>query len=315
MQQGVQQDVTALQYILIQLREKFASLWQEEQEKALSDYEHFHRQPHEAIDECLARWELLRARARNKSGLDRGYVSDSQKLLNALQISKSGVTSLLAKYDGAWPTTEEQYENLKIRVRRAGHTIEGPNDRRQAYVTNPDSPHPDSPIPEPQFGPTYPTTLTPTTYATHTPTYGQSVMPISGDLQCSGCHTVYSYQTSAADGYEDDYGSDTHDEMHFVQFRPDDYPRDSNGNVTRRSFITKPMLPRLNGDLTLAAWRGDIAPKARARARACNLGATRVVGKAVASIASAAGALQRTRVMNHFVRVVASRSGIPSKHS
>ena len=77
---------SGLEYLIYVLTGRFQELAIETNLRAMFNYQNVHRLPGEKIDEALARFELLKKRARDRSGYNMGIAGDTHLLLNGLRI-------------------------------------------------------------------------------------------------------------------------------------------------------------------------------------------------------------------------------------
>ena len=97
--------ITGLQYLLRQLRRRYAPLEQEVQIQAISDLFHFRKYSQETTDELIARFELCIHRAANRGQVIIGEAVCAWMLLSALGVPRDEWALLLAPTLGALPNT------------------------------------------------------------------------------------------------------------------------------------------------------------------------------------------------------------------
>ena len=118
------EEIDGATFLLWQLMRQFEALRVEVQVSALLQYQNFHRLPHELIDECLTRFDMLRTRARDHAQYQLGPVGDTHHLLNGMRIPHQEWHRLFDPFGGDFPATEAQLQTLMTRIRKAGHLSE-----------------------------------------------------------------------------------------------------------------------------------------------------------------------------------------------
>ena len=121
--------ITGLQYVMRQLRRRYAPLEQETQIQSISDLFHFRKFSSETTDELIARFELCIHRAANQGQVVIGEAIQAWMLLSALGIPREKWALLLAPTVGALPQNAQQYIDFVSYMRRQGHMYDGARDK------------------------------------------------------------------------------------------------------------------------------------------------------------------------------------------
>lgn len=131
MQQGEPQQIqiSGLEYLIRQLRRRYAPLQQEVQISSISDLFHFRRHSSENTDELIARFELCIHRAANLGQVIIGEAICAWMMLSALGIPRDKWAMLLAPTVGALPNTAPEYADFVSYLRRNGHLYDGTRDK------------------------------------------------------------------------------------------------------------------------------------------------------------------------------------------
>eukprot|EP00971_Amphidinium_carterae_P128406 2543630-Amphidinium_carterae.1 len=116
--------LSGLEILLKGLEKRFAPLQVEEGTKSIAALFTFRRQGHETIDQALARWDVLRQRAKEQGQCELSSAGYAWQLLQGLQVPPVMWSQLLARFDGVLPTTESSLRELTTLVRRQGHLSE-----------------------------------------------------------------------------------------------------------------------------------------------------------------------------------------------
>lgn len=119
---------TGLEVLLRTLARRYAPLEQEIQVNSISDLFTFKRHSGESTDDVLSRYELMLHRAQAQGGVVMNEPVKSWMLLTTLQIPKDKWFLLLSPFQGALPTTPQQYTQLCQYIRRQGHLYDTTQD-------------------------------------------------------------------------------------------------------------------------------------------------------------------------------------------
>ena len=121
--------VTGLQFLMRQLRRRYAPLDQEVQIQAISDLFNFRRHSSESTDELIARFELTIHKAENQGQVLVGEPIQAWMILSAMQIPRDKWQLLLAPTLGALPMDAAQYQQFIQYLRRHGHLTDHHRDK------------------------------------------------------------------------------------------------------------------------------------------------------------------------------------------
>ena len=258
--QGTWTQLPAPHFLIWTLPHRFKALGNEASIRSMLEYQQFRRLSGESMDEVLARYELVRGRARRQANFNMGITGDAHLLLHALHIPVAHWHSLLMPFGGNLPSTDVELQSLITHIRRSGHLsetrgIQAATTRGMHFTDH-------MPVHDSGFGfssfpvsavPTFPSSMSVDPFAipeAH-PSYSHSQGAVpsvnsypssatypssnsgsqssSSHLSCLCCSTSYAWPTLLDDNDNDEYGSDTDDEAHLQDF--DDYPRDANGQI------------------------------------------------------------------------------------
>ena len=119
---GVQID--PMTNLMHRLAERFGQLGEEMQLSAFSDFMEFTSRSNEGIEDLLIRFDTTRQRAMETGQLNMNIQGIVWILFRALRLSTEQFTNLLQPLQGRLPQTEQEYDELRLRIRRLGHIIE-----------------------------------------------------------------------------------------------------------------------------------------------------------------------------------------------
>ena len=131
--QGGVQHLSGTEFILRQLKRRYAPLEEEVQISAISDMFHFKKHQGESTDECLARFDLTVAECQANGLVNLDEVLKAWMLMNVLQIPKNMWAMLLSPTLGALPTDAAQFAAFVAYLRRNGHLWEADRGITQHY--------------------------------------------------------------------------------------------------------------------------------------------------------------------------------------
>ena len=118
--------VDAMTWVMHMLSERYAPLGEEINIQAISEFMNFSGRANESVDDLLIRFDNVRQRAieYGQLPLAQNVVAITWKLFEALRISDEQLITLLQPFQGRFPQNEQQFEDLRIRLRRMGHILE-----------------------------------------------------------------------------------------------------------------------------------------------------------------------------------------------
>ena len=90
----------------------------------MADLFGFHRNPNERIDEVLSRFDVIRLRSQEQGQMMMSIQGLSFLLLKAIGVTDQQLLTLLMPFNGNYPGTEMQYQQLQMSLRRMGHVLE-----------------------------------------------------------------------------------------------------------------------------------------------------------------------------------------------
>ena len=90
----------------------------------MADLFGFHRNPNERIDEVLSRFDVIRLRSQEQGQMMMSIQGLSFLLLKAIGVTDQQLLTLLLPFNGNYPGTELQYQQLQTSLRRMGHVLE-----------------------------------------------------------------------------------------------------------------------------------------------------------------------------------------------
>ncbi|CAK9100705.1 unnamed protein product, partial [Durusdinium trenchii] len=119
------QQLTGLMLLVAVLARRYAPLEAENTTKSIAEFLSFRRQPGEAIDSVLVRFDILRNRANVRAGFAVNWTGLSWLLLQSLGLNAEMWDRLLAPLGGQMPQNEHELGGLMERIRRLFHLKEG----------------------------------------------------------------------------------------------------------------------------------------------------------------------------------------------
>lgn len=125
--------LSGIQFLLRQLKRRYAPLDQEIQITAIADIWHFKRRQGESTDECLSRFDLALNEAEVNGQVQFVEVLRAWMIMNILAIPKNHWALLLAPTQGALPNNLQQYMQFLQYVRRDSHLWEESRGITQHY--------------------------------------------------------------------------------------------------------------------------------------------------------------------------------------
>ena len=91
---------------------------------AVSNFDNFRRHPHESVDALLTRFERLKYLAERDAQFMLSVEVLTERLFKILNIPAETQGRLLEPYGDIYPTTEDQFNDLKEKIRRKLHITE-----------------------------------------------------------------------------------------------------------------------------------------------------------------------------------------------
>ena len=92
--------------------------------QALTQFENFQRLPNENIDVMLTRFERLKWLAERDARYAQSFEVLTNKLFSILKIPADEQLKLMEPYGEVYPSTEEQFDQLKNKLRRRLRVLE-----------------------------------------------------------------------------------------------------------------------------------------------------------------------------------------------
>ena len=128
-------------YIISGLHRNFAQLDEETRLAAMTEFLAFARRQGESISSVLARYELVRNRARNEGNFDMNVEGNALQLLRATHTSETHMIEFLRPFGGRLPATEVELQQLMTTMRRTYRITEhAPNNLGQHLHGNRQAP-------------------------------------------------------------------------------------------------------------------------------------------------------------------------------
>ena len=116
--------VDPVTFLLHGLQMRFAQLGEETRLEAMTAMMSFRRNDREPIDDMLARFDTLRVRAANVGQYVQSTEAYALQLLRAIGVNSEQIVNLLSPYGQRLPANDQQFEDMKNRLRRMGHILE-----------------------------------------------------------------------------------------------------------------------------------------------------------------------------------------------
>ena len=120
---GVQYDPVS--YLLQALHRRFSALEEESRLTAMTEMLAFARRPGETINSLLARYDTVRQRAQAEGQFVMTVEGCALQILRAVGVGTQHLFTLLQPFGGQLPTTEGQFQQMTMQLRRHGHISEG----------------------------------------------------------------------------------------------------------------------------------------------------------------------------------------------
>ena len=130
------QHVNAVTFLLTQLAASYAPLGEEQRLQAMGDLMQFRRLPNESIDQLVVRFRVVRWRAQQSGNMAMSIEGLSWLLLCAVRPTSQQLVQILQPFDQQFPTTEQQFEQLMMTLRRLGHILENSYGNIATQLTN-----------------------------------------------------------------------------------------------------------------------------------------------------------------------------------
>eukprot|EP00435_Cladocopium_sp_Y103_P015554 s1610_g3.t2 len=115
----------AVTFLMHELSSRFGRLSEEIRLETIGDLFDFRSRPGERIDSLLERYDACRAKAAEQGRLTVSYEGLSWILLRAINVSDHQLVQLLLPFNGMMPNSQEQFNQLRLSLRRMGHILEG----------------------------------------------------------------------------------------------------------------------------------------------------------------------------------------------
>jgi len=113
-------------YLLTQLAAAYAPLGEEVRLKAMSDLMMFQRLNGENTDALVARFRQLRyLAAQGGAGINMSWEGYCWLLIRAVGVTSNQLLTVLQPFQGRFPNTEQEFEEMIMTMRRMGHILEG----------------------------------------------------------------------------------------------------------------------------------------------------------------------------------------------
>ena len=119
---GVQAD--PMTYLMHALSERFAQMGEEARLGSITELMTFTRNGQERIDSLITRFDGIRQRAQDQGMLLISVQGLAWLLLRACGVNDNQLLTLLQPFQGLFPATPDQYQQLCTGLRRMGHIIE-----------------------------------------------------------------------------------------------------------------------------------------------------------------------------------------------
>ena len=110
--------LTGLQVLMNALRKRWGAETQSQQLELIRAYDDFRVSPTESIDDALTRFDIIQTRASSEAGHVSGFTARASKLLSAFRVPEEQWALLLAPTQGALPSTDEQYLEFSLYLKR-----------------------------------------------------------------------------------------------------------------------------------------------------------------------------------------------------
>ena len=123
-----------VEYLLHQLASTFAPLGEEARMQAMTELMSFHANRNESIDSVISRFRIIRWRgAQGNAGIQMTWEGYAWIFLRAIGVNGMQLVQILQPFQGQFPTTEPQMEDMFLTLRRQGHIMENsPNNLAHA---------------------------------------------------------------------------------------------------------------------------------------------------------------------------------------
>eukprot|EP00971_Amphidinium_carterae_P350439 6491542-Amphidinium_carterae.2 len=118
------QRLAGLDFLLTQLRLRFAPMRQEEQISVISEFMGFTRLPQESTDAAIGRFVVMRHRATNEGDFQMSDPGCAVMLLRTLNIPGDKWPLILAPTQGLLPANDAQFGDFLLYLRRNGHMFD-----------------------------------------------------------------------------------------------------------------------------------------------------------------------------------------------
>ena len=118
------QQLDPVSYLIVTLHARFANLEEETRITAMTEFLAFARRPGEAINDFLARYEIVRQRATVEGRFQMTVEGCALQVFRALGTSPSDLVNLLQPFGNRYPHTEQELSILFQTIRRQRHITE-----------------------------------------------------------------------------------------------------------------------------------------------------------------------------------------------
>ena len=113
-------------FLLTQLAAHYAPFGEERRVASMVELMSFHRLPQERTDALMARYRTLRWRAaQGGGGMLMNWEGYSWLLLRACGVNPQQLIQLLQPYQGRFPNTQQEFEDMSLAIRRIARILEG----------------------------------------------------------------------------------------------------------------------------------------------------------------------------------------------
>ena len=120
------QQLDPVTFLLTQLAAHYAPFGEEQRVSGMTELMSFHRAPNERTDALVARFRTLRWRAaQGGAGMLMNWEGYSWLLLRACGVNPTQLLQLLQPFQGRFPNTQQEFEDIQLSLRRMARILEG----------------------------------------------------------------------------------------------------------------------------------------------------------------------------------------------
>ena len=120
------QQLDPVTFLLTQLAAHYAPFGEEQRVSGMTELMSFHRAPNERTDALVARFRTLRWRAaQGGAGMLMNWEGYSWLLLRACGVNPTQLLQLLQPFQGRFPNTQQEFEDIQLALRRMARILEG----------------------------------------------------------------------------------------------------------------------------------------------------------------------------------------------